>query len=281
MIQRALPAFVTQNVSRETILTMNEKKRWIQGIKCWAALACAVLFLCSAGLHYSIPGSLTGFLISVSVFLKNLFPDHYQARRILLRMEHPSLFRGIRTGLLILLTIAAAESVLILTALFPSLPEEGLPVTVILCGSGVNHDGTVSMIGMTRIDAVMSWIQKHPEAPIIVSGGNYSDQLPSEAEAMKNELVKRGVREDRIYLEPSSLTTRENLRYSSKVIEENHLPKTVLIASSEFHLYRCCLYAKRNGLDPYHVPGRTPWYLLPVCWIRELYGILLAYTTAI
>ncbi|MBR2768708.1 MAG: YdcF family protein [Solobacterium sp.] len=246
-------------------------------IKCWACLALSVLFLCSIGLHYSGPGGWTGLVLSVWGFLIHLYPDQWADWKEQMRTNHSSLFRALKIIGYTCLVLAVVCSALITTGLFESLPQEK-DVTVIICGSGVNHDGTVSLIGTTRINAVLDWLKEHPDVPVVVSGGNYSADLPSEAESMKNHLIEEGIAEERIYPEPASMNTRENLSCSAELIRANHLPETVLIATSEFHEYRCGLYAKRNNLTPYRKPGRTPWYLLPTCWIRECYGILLAHT---
>ena len=251
-------------------------KEMLTALKCTAGLAGSVLFLCSIGLHYSSPGSWTGFLLCLFFFLTSLFSESYEALKKEFQKTYPILSKGLRIIAWILLSLALVFSALIASHLTPSLPKEEEEVTAVILGSGVNHDGTVSLIGRTRIDAILEWLKDHPTAPIVVSGGNYSDALPSEAESMKNDLTAHGIAEERIYMEPGSINTRQNMEYTSVMIEEEQLPKTVLIATSEFHEYRTSFYAKRYGLTPYRMPGKTPWYLLPACWLRELYGILLA-----
>ena len=254
------------------------RKEIVQTLKFLAGLAGSVLFLCRSGLHYSSPGSWTGLLICLFLFLTSLFPKSYEAWNEQFRSSHPKLSKSLRIFGGILLCIALVCSGIIASGLTPSLPKEDEEVTVVILGSGVNHDGTVSLIGRTRIDAVLDWLTDHPSAPIVVSGGNYSDTLPSEAESMKNDLVKHGIDEERIHMEPGSIKTRQNLWYTSTILEEEQLPKAILIATSEFHEARASIYAKRYGLTPYRIPGKTPWYLLPACWLRELYGVLAALT---
>ena len=256
---------------------MNERRERFHSLKCIAGLAGTVLFLCSIGLHYSSIGSWTGLFLSLFVFLTGLFPESCENWKETQKTDHPKLWKTLKCLSVILLTFALLYSCLIATGLVPSLPKEEDNVTAVILGSGVNHDGTVSLIGRTRIDAVLDWLKEHPNAPVVVSGGNYSDALPSEAESMKNDLVEHGIAEERIHMEPGSINTQQNLEYTAAVIEEAKLPKEILIATSEFHEYRASLYAKRYGLTPYRMPGKTPWYLLPACWLRELYGILMAW----
>jgi uncharacterized SAM-binding protein YcdF (DUF218 family) len=46
------------------------------------------------------------------------------------------------------------------------------------------------------------------------------------------------------------------------------------VVSSEFHLYRARVLARRAGLEPLAVPASTPfWYLKPVYYVREYFSV--------
>ena len=66
-------------------------------------------------------------------------------------------------------------------------------------------------------------------------------------------------------------------QYSAKIIEDRHLSENVAVVTSEFHLARACLYAKRNGLHPSPVRAATPWYCLPAYVLREVYAVFDAF----
>lgn len=115
---------------------------------------------------------------------------------------------------------------------------------------------------------------EHPDSVCILSGGQGSDEIISEAECMYRYLTEKGIDPDRLYQEDRSASTRENLAFSREIIEAEHLNPHIAIATSEFHEYRAGKIAESLGLDHSAVPGRTPGYLFAAYYVRELYGIL-------
>lgn len=76
---------------------------------------------------------------------------------------------------------------------------------------------------------------------------------------MHDELVKLGISEDRIWMEDKSTSTDENLRFSLQLIEEKtgERPKKLAFLSSEYHLLRASLMAKKLGVEFEGVPAKT------------------------
>lgn len=75
-------------------------------------------------------------------------------------------------------------------------------------------------------------------------------------------------------MEDKSTNTFENIRFSKKILEENHLSPTVVIATQEFHQYRAQAFAGRAGLTGAGpCTCRTPSYLLLCYWVREFAAI--------
>jgi uncharacterized SAM-binding protein YcdF (DUF218 family) len=128
------------------------------------------------------------------------------------------------------------------------------------------------------VDAALSYLQEHPDAEIITSGGILVPDQIFEAESMKRYLMEKGVSAERIHPESQSSKTEENLRFTSKLIRENQLSTNIVLVTSNFHSYRSALYAKRNQLEVSSICAPTPWWVLPTCWIREMYAILYAWT---
>lgn len=96
-----------------------------------------------------------------------------------------------------------------------------------------------------RLDRAFRCAEKHPETKIIVSGGQGKGEEVTEAAAMADYLCSRGLAKDRIFLEDRSKTTQQNLRFSAQFLEKEK--DVVGIVSNNFHLYRACLYAKKQG----------------------------------
>lgn len=111
---------------------------------------------------------------------------------------------------------------------------------------------------------------------IIVSGGKGSDEKISEAEAMKNYLIEKGIEENKIILEEQSTNTYENFKYSKeklKDIEDNDMK--IAFVSSDFHIYRASLYAKQVGLDIDAIECKSLFHYYPNAFIREFAAIFI------
>lgn len=136
-------------------------------------------------------------------------------------------------------------------------PETQVDYLVVL-GAKVRQDGpSVSL--WDRIYETVSYLNAHPDTIAIVSGGQGEDEPITEAKSMHDELVKLGISEDRIWMEYKATSTDENLRYSLDLIEEKtgRRPQTLGVLSSEYHLFRASLMAKKLGTEFVGVPAKT------------------------
>ncbi|OQB35713.1 MAG: hypothetical protein BWY09_02195 [Candidatus Hydrogenedentes bacterium ADurb.Bin179] len=81
---------------------------------------------------------------------------------------------------------------------------------------------------------------------------------------------------ERIYLEDRASSTLENLRYSRDIIlaTGGNTDRGVAVVTSNFHLLRVRLLAKRVGMRVRCVPAPTPWYLLPNVCLREYFALI-------
>lgn len=145
--------------------------------------------------------------------------------------------------------------------------------TVVVLGCKVNPNGP-SLTLLTRLEAAYDYLTRNPEAKCVLSGGQGDDEPLSEAQAMYDWLTEKGVDGKRLYIEDRSTSTWENLSFSKEIIEKENLPSSITIITSEFHQYRAQEIAGRHGVKAYGVSGKTPLYLLPTYYVRELGGIL-------
>ena len=143
---------------------------------------------------------------------------------------------------------------------------------VIVLGCQVVGDKPSKMLRL-RLDAAYDYLQAHPRAFVIGSGGLNDGGTHSEAEVMRLYLAGRGIDPARVLLEDRSRNTRENLAFSAALIEAHNLPRVTAIATDGFHQLRGAIYAKKAGLIPYSLPAPTPWGLFPAYWVREWFGI--------
>ena len=149
--------------------------------------------------------------------------------------------------------------------------EEGATVVVLGCRV---YGERASLMLVERLEAAYEYLTEHEESACVLSGGQGPGENISEAECMYRYLVARGIDPARLYKEDKSTDTRENLKYSKSLIEENGLHPVIAIATSEFHEYRAGQLAKELGMEYGAVSGRTAIWLFPTYYVRELYAIL-------
>lgn len=146
--------------------------------------------------------------------------------------------------------------------------------TVIVLGALVRGDQPSRML-RDRLNAAADYLDKHPQAVCIVSGGQGADEDYSEAYVMRKYLLEqRGVAADRIRMEDRSTSTYENIQNSMEIIRQEGLCDTVAIATQEFHQFRAAAMARRAGVSGAGaITCRSPLHLLLCYWVRECAAI--------
>ena len=91
-----------------------------------------------------------------------------------------------------------------------------------------------------------------------MSGGITSNNTKSEAEVMKDYLIKNGI-ENRIVLEDKSCDTLENIANCKKYINDN---SNIVLISSNYHIFRAKIICKLNGLKVKAIACYTPIFEL-------------------
>ena len=72
-----------------------------------------------------------------------------------------------------------------------------------------------------RIEKAAEYLKEHENIKVVASGGKGKGEEISEAEAIKRELVKLGIFENRIITEDKSVNTVENFKFTLEKIKEN------------------------------------------------------------
>lgn len=96
-----------------------------------------------------------------------------------------------------------------------------------------------------RLDLAYTYLTEHPRAGVIVSGGQGPGEEISEARAMAAYLAALGISGNRIFEEDRSVSTRENLKFSSEFLDREK--DTVGIVTNNFHIYRASVIARQEG----------------------------------
>lgn len=150
-------------------------------------------------------------------------------------------------------------------------PEHEADYLVVL---GAKVNGTIpSKILKYRIEKAAWYLEHHPHTKAVVSGGKGMDEGISEAEAMKNELVKLGIEEERVYMEDASTSTKENLDFSKEYMDiMNH---NIIIVTTDFHVLRAVKIAEKAGYKKVEgLAARSVWYLIPTNYLREFLALV-------
>ena len=144
--------------------------------------------------------------------------------------------------------------------------------TVIVLGCQIRGDvPSGSLINRCKVAA--AYLEEHPDAVCIASGGQGSDENLSEGQCIFNLLTERGISPDRIYIEDKSTSTDENIANSIKIIEEHGFSKEVAVATSDYHEKRAEMICKKNGLTAYSVPARATKWSRPTFFTREVFAV--------
>ena len=135
------------------------------------------------------------------------------------------------------------------------------------------HPAGPSVVLRQRLDAAIAYLRENPGTLCIVSGGKGSNEKTTEAEGMRDYLVRHGIPADCILLEPASQNTIQNILNSKNLLPSD--ASTVGLVTNNFHVYRALALAKAQGLSSvYGISAPSdPWFL-PNNMFREFVGIL-------
>ena len=191
---------------------------------------------------------------------------------------------GLRRILSVLLILVIVGAVCLAAALGVILVGsrdklQGQPQYLIILGCQVMPSGPSATL-RDRLDEALIWLEEHPDMTVAVTGGRGADEQISEARAMADYLMARGIEEDRILLEERATSTEENLFYTMELLGLNG-DEQVLIVSNGFHLARVRLLwgrvgGERDSLSTLaapvsHVPTRIKMYLRePLALLKSL-----------
>ena len=152
--------------------------------------------------------------------------------------------------------VCAVTEALIVRASFGD-PQEQVDYVVVL-GAKVRDDGpSVSL--WDRIYAARDYLEAHPHTVAVLSGGKGKDEPISEAQCMFTELLALGIEPGRLWQEDKAESTWENICFSLDLIqkETGTRPQKIGVLSSEYHLFRASLFAKKNQVEFVGIPART------------------------
>ncbi len=150
-------------------------------------------------------------------------------------------------------------------------PKEEENGTVVVLGAKV---GSLSL--QKRMEAAYQVLLENPDAVCVASGGKGDNEHQSEAEAIRDYLVQKGIDQQRIFVEDRSTNTEENLKFTKQIIEQNGLSKHLIVVTDDYHQLRAKLNAQKQGLTVSAYSSHPQPFMLLSYWERE--WMALAYT---
>ncbi|MBS6386125.1 MAG: YdcF family protein [Atopobium sp.] len=165
---------------------------------------------------------------------------------------------------------------------------------IIIHGAGLDGTRPTPLLA-GRIDKALElWNKQHQQGKFVASGGQGADEVVSEAQAMRDYLLEKGVPADAILMEDKSTTTWENLKNSIAVIRSDRASAasngaeacgsagacgdfTTAVVSSDFHVFRCAEYAHNLGIKADGIGSHTKGWYWPTAFIREFIAITKAH----
>ena len=153
-----------------------------------------------------------------------------------------------------------------------SKPKDNASVIIVL-GSGVNRNGTLSNDFRARLDSCHEYA-KDSDGIIVTTGRKGSNEPEAEAVAGKRYLVSKGISEARIRVDDLSSNTYENIVNADELTKDIE-DKRVVIVSSRFHLFRASYIAHKIGLKDVSVKGSIGAYSVLVhSYVREFFALI-------
>lgn len=150
---------------------------------------------------------------------------------------------------------------------------------IIILGCGIKKDGTLLPLLKGRVDKAVEFYNNQlkatgKKAVFVPSGGQGSDEIISEGEAMKRYLLQQGIPEEQIMPETESTNTLENMKFSKKLIGSDNAQ--VAFSTTNYHVFRSGIFAGQAGLKADGMGSKTKWYFWPNAFIREFVGLLVS-----
>ncbi|NKE59479.1 YdcF family protein [Lentzea sp. PSKA42] len=148
---------------------------------------------------------------------------------------------------------------------------------IVVLGAGLIGSRVPPLLA-NRLDRALRLYRRDREAGrspvIVVSGGKGADEEVSEAFAMREYLLERGVPADDVVLEDQATTTAENLRYSKSLLAERGLTGRVAAVTNNYHVFRTAVLSRKEGLRLQVIGAPTAWYFVPSAFLREFVALL-------
>ena len=150
---------------------------------------------------------------------------------------------------------------------------------IIILGCSIDKRGGLLPLLKGRVNRAIrfAWDQERETGiPVkyIPSGGQGPGEIISEGTAMEFYLLTHGAESYEVFPEKKSRSTFENMVCSRKVMEEMNPEAKIAFATTNYHVLRSGILARKAGMDAEGIAAPTKWYFWSNGFIREFFAIL-------
>jgi SanA protein len=146
--------------------------------------------------------------------------------------------------------------------------------TALLLGTSKKlSNGNDNLYFKYRIDACLELYRSGKVSHILISGDNGSKEY-NEPQDMKNELISRGIPEEKITLDYAGFDTYDSVLRAKMIFGQD----AFIVVSQKFHNQRAVYIARRNGIHAYGYNARDVKKMNGLkTKIREFFACVKAY----
>ncbi len=152
----------------------------------------------------------------------------------------------------------------------------------VILGCSISKKGGLLPLlkGRTNRAIRFAWDQERASGkPVcyVPSGGQGKDEVISEGSAMEFYLLTHGAEQYEILAEKASANTYENMLFSKKIIDARKEDASVCFVTTNYHVLRSGILARKVGLHADGLASSTRWYFWPNGFAREMTAIFSMY----
>ena len=147
---------------------------------------------------------------------------------------------------------------------------------ILILGCQMRKDGTPTKLLQSRIDRAIEFASMQKEATgkdiiFIPTGGKGKNEVITEAQAIRDYLLSKGISDSSILVEDKATNTYENFQRSVALIKKTTKKKVPKIAFSttNYHVFRAGFLASRQQIKTEGIGSKTKSYFFINAFIRE------------
>ena len=237
--------------------------------------------------------NMLGFILGVLLCVASLIPtlvSSYLQRSTIIDVHNwvgAGRFIGMFIEYMCSAIVVYIDSILIGTIVMGVKASRHVPAMdkdyILILGCQIRKDGTLTKLLQGRADRAVWFAKTQKEKTgrditFIPCGGQGSDEVTSEAEAIANYLKSIGIPESQILLEDKSVNTYENIRNAAVIIKEKtgEEAQKIAFSTTNYHVFRSGLIASNQGIKAEGIGSRTKSYFWINAFIRELIATLVS-----